>query len=188
LPNGGHVKTGRFSLALFPWRFSPGATRRCPVRRPRATRPSPRLAAPGRRMTTWRAGESCGGGELWRLATGSWIKTRRFRCRADVNRLMILLRLSVGRCAFFARFLRPVVEALVLAMLDIHAHPGPGCAIRAGLVGDHYARRAGWLSHQLAQELLRCAPAPAALNQGAGNQAATNRPHRRRKHATASCR
>jgi len=51
------------------------------------------------------------------------------------------LRLSVGRCAFFARFLRPVVEALVLAMLDIQAHPGPGRAIRiialeAPLFGD----------------------------------------------------
>ena len=29
-------------------------------------------------------------GQLWRLATPSWLKTRRFRCRADVNRLMIL--------------------------------------------------------------------------------------------------
>jgi hypothetical protein len=39
------------------------------------------------------------------------------------------------------RILCPVVEALVLAMLDIHAHPGPGPgrAIRTGLVGDHHA-------------------------------------------------
>jgi len=87
------------------------------------------------------------------LATGSWIKTRRFRCRANVDRLMILLRLSVGRCAFFARFLRPVVEALVLAMLDIQAHPGPGRAIRKGLVGDHHAWRAGSIAHELADEL-----------------------------------
>jgi hypothetical protein len=60
---------------------------------------------------------------------------------------MIFLRLSVGGCAFFARFLRPVVEALVLAMLDIQAHSHPGRAIRTGLVGDpvptqlRYARR-----------------------------------------------
>jgi hypothetical protein len=33
LPSGGHAKTGGFPLAL-----SPGATRRCPVRRSRATR------------------------------------------------------------------------------------------------------------------------------------------------------
>jgi hypothetical protein len=41
LPNGSHAKTGRFSLALFPGAFplalSPGAARRCPVRRSRAT-------------------------------------------------------------------------------------------------------------------------------------------------------
>ena len=49
---------------------------------------------------------------------------------------MILLRRCVGRCAFSARFLRPVVEALVLAMLEGQAHPGPGRAIRTGLVGD----------------------------------------------------
>jgi hypothetical protein len=28
-------------------------------------------------------------GTLWRLATRSWIKTERWRCRADVNRVMI---------------------------------------------------------------------------------------------------
>jgi hypothetical protein len=49
---------------------------------------------------------------------------------------MIFLRLSVGQCAFFARFLRPVVEALVLAMLGNQAHSHPGRAIRTGLVGD----------------------------------------------------
>ena len=47
---------------------------------------------------------------MWSVATGSWIKTRRFRCRAEVNRLMIhymiLLRRRVGRCAFCARLLR----------------------------------------------------------------------------------
>ncbi len=64
----------------------------------------------------------------------------------------------------------------MLAMLDIQAHPGSGRAIRTGLVSDHHARCAGWLSHQLAQELLhcellRCAPALAALNQGAENKA-----------------
>ena len=87
-------------------------------------------------------------GQLWRLAIGSWIKTRRFRCRADVNRcFMILLRRRVGRCAFSARFLRPVVEALMLAMRDIQAPSHPGRAIRTGLVGapvpTHlcYARR-----------------------------------------------
>jgi hypothetical protein len=43
-------------------------------------------------------------GQLWRLATPSWIKTRRFRYRADLNRyFMILLRRRVGRCAFSAR-------------------------------------------------------------------------------------
>jgi hypothetical protein len=51
--------------------------------------------------------DMAGRGQLWRLATPSWIKTRRFRCRADVNRLMIFSRLSVGRCAFFVRLLRP---------------------------------------------------------------------------------
>ncbi|MCX7323154.1 MAG: hypothetical protein NTZ14_01670, partial [Hyphomicrobiales bacterium] len=48
-----------------------------------------------------------------RLATPSWIKSRRFRCRANVNcfmtlfmiLFMILLRRRVGRCAFSARLL-----------------------------------------------------------------------------------
>jgi hypothetical protein len=56
-------------------------------------------------------------------------------------------------------------------MLDIQAHPGPGSAIGTGLVGDHYARRVGWLSYQLAQELLRCAPTLSALNEGVQNEA-----------------
>ena len=34
------------------------------------------------------------------------------------------------------RILCPVVEALVLAMPEGQAHPGPGRAIRTGLVGD----------------------------------------------------
>ena len=59
----------------------------------------------------------------------------------------------------------------MLAMLDIHAHPGPGRAIRTEFVGDHHARRAGWLADKLAQELLRRVPTLAALNQGAGNEA-----------------
>jgi hypothetical protein len=49
------------------------------------------------------------------------------------------------------RILCPVVEALVLAMLDIQAHPGPGSAIRTGLVGDHHARRAGSIADEPAQ-------------------------------------
>jgi hypothetical protein len=105
-------------------------------------------------------------GQVWRVATPSWIKTRRFRCRADVNRVMILLRLSVGRCAFPARLLRPLCWRC-----EGHADPGPGRAIRTGLVGDHQARRAGWLADELAPELLRRAPALAALDQGAGNRA-----------------
>ena len=36
-----------------PLALSPGATRRCPVRRSRATRPSPRNEAFDRRMTAW---------------------------------------------------------------------------------------------------------------------------------------
>ncbi len=56
-------------------------------------------------------------------------------------------------------------------MLDIHAYPGPGSAIRTELVGDHHARCAGLLSYQLAQELLRCAPALTALNQSVQNKA-----------------
>jgi hypothetical protein len=59
----------------------------------------------------------------------------------------------------------------VLAMLEGHAHPGPGSAIRTELVGDHHARCAGLLSYQLAQELLRCAPALTALNQSVKNEA-----------------
>jgi hypothetical protein len=39
----------------------------------------------------------------------------------------------------------------VLAMLDIQAHPGPGSAIRTGLVGDHHARRAGSIADEPAQ-------------------------------------
>ena len=69
------------------------------------------------------------------------------------------------------RILRPVVEALLLAMLDIHARPGPGRAVGTELVGDHHARCAGLLSYQLAQELLRCAPALTALNQSVKNEA-----------------
>ena len=48
---------------------------------------------------------------------------------------------------------------------------GPGRSIGTGLVGDHHARRAGWLSYQLAQELLRCAPTLSALNEGVQNEA-----------------
>lgn len=69
------------------------------------------------------------------------------------------------------RILCPVVEALVLAMLEIHAHPGPGRAIGTELVGDHHPWRAGLLSYQLAQELLCCAPIPAALDQSVQNEA-----------------
>jgi len=43
--------------------------------------------------------------------------------------------------------LRPVVEALVLAMLGIQAHPGSGRAIRTGLVSDNHAWRAGLAPH-----------------------------------------
>ena len=68
------------------------------------------------------------------------------------------------------RILCPVVEALVLSMLDIPAHPGPGRAIRTGLVGDHHAWRAGLLSYQLAQELLHCEQALAASDQGVQNK------------------
>jgi hypothetical protein len=67
------------------------------------------------------------------------------------------------------RILCPVVEALVLAMLGIQAHPGSGRAIRTGLVSDHHA----WRADELAQELLRCAPTLAALNQGVKNEAQT---------------
>ena len=66
------------------------------------------------------------------------------------------------------RILCPVVEALVLAMLDIQAHPGPGSALRTGLVGDHHARLAEWLAQELRQfltktvpETLACVPASA---------------------------
>jgi hypothetical protein len=59
----------------------------------------------------------------------------------------------------------------VLAMLEIHAHPGSGSAIGTELVGDHHARRAGLLADELAQELLRCAPALTALNQSVKNEA-----------------
>jgi len=50
-----------------------------------------------------------------------------------MDRLMILLRRCVGRCAFFARFLRPVVEALALAMLDIQAIPVRAAPSEPGL-------------------------------------------------------
>ena len=74
------------------------------------------------------------------------------------------------------RILCPVVDALVLAMLEGHTHPGPGSAVGTELVGDHHARHAGWLADELAQELLHCellsrAPTLAALNEGVGNQA-----------------
>ena len=69
------------------------------------------------------------------------------------------------------RILRPVVEALVLAVLEIHTHPGPGSAVGTELVGDHHARCAALLSYQLAQKLLRCAPALTALNRSVQNKA-----------------
>jgi hypothetical protein len=56
-------------------------------------------------------------------------------------------------------------------MLEGHTHPGPGRSIGTGLVGDHYARRAGWLSYQLAQELVRCALTLSALKEGVQNKA-----------------
>ena len=59
----------------------------------------------------------------------------------------------------------------MLAVLEIHTHPGPGSAVGTELVGDHHARCAALLSYQLAQELLRCAPALAALNQSVENEA-----------------
>jgi hypothetical protein len=56
------------------------------------------------------------------------------------------------------RILCPVVKGLVLAMLEIHAHPGSGSAAGTELVGDHHARCVGLLADELAQELLRRAP------------------------------
>jgi hypothetical protein len=111
LPSGGRAKTGGF-----PWRFSPGAFPlalfhwRCAavpgsaISRHTTIAPARSARSPDDDMA-WR-------GKVWRLAIGSWIKTRRFRCRAGVNRLMILfmilLRCRVSRCAFFARLLRPL--------------------------------------------------------------------------------
>ena len=86
-----------FSLGAFPWRYAaiPGSAipRQATIASERSTRSSDDDMA-------WR-------GQLWRLATPSWMETNRWRCRADVNRFMIhfmiLLRRRVGRCAFSAR-------------------------------------------------------------------------------------
>jgi hypothetical protein len=60
---------------------------------------------------------------------------------------MILLRRYVGRCAFFARFLRPVVEALALAMLDIQAIPVLAAPSEPGLsVTITHGVPASWLT------------------------------------------
>ena len=50
------------------------------------------------------------------------------------------------------RILRPVVEALVLAMRDIQAPSHPGRAIRTGLVGDpvptHFVMRGAYVGNR----------------------------------------
>ena len=49
------------------------------------------------------------------------------------------------------RILRSVVEALMLAVLEIHAHSRPRRAVGAELVGDHHPWRTRLLADEFAQ-------------------------------------
>lgn len=69
------------------------------------------------------------------------------------------------------RILRSIVEPLVLSVLEPHAHSRPSRAVGTELVGDHYPWRTLLLADEFAQELLRRAPIPAALNQSVENEA-----------------
>src|SRR5579883_1841805 len=69
------------------------------------------------------------------------------------------------------RILRPVVQALVLAMLHLQRHILAGRAIRGQLVRDHDARRPGCLSRQFAHEPAGGFPVATALNENVENKA-----------------
>src|SRR5271165_5851430 len=69
------------------------------------------------------------------------------------------------------RILRPIVQPLVLAMLEIHAHSRSGGSIGTELVGNHHPWRARLPADEFAQELFRRAAIPAALNQSVENKA-----------------
>ena len=69
------------------------------------------------------------------------------------------------------RILRPIVQPLVLAVLEVHAHSRPSRAVGTELVGDHHPWRARLLADEFAQERLRRASIPAASNQSVANEA-----------------
>ena len=69
------------------------------------------------------------------------------------------------------RILRSIVQPLVLPVLEAHAHSRPSRAVGTELVGDHHPWRAGLFADEFAQELLRRASIPAALNQSVENEA-----------------
>jgi hypothetical protein len=138
---------GELSPGAFPWNFAatPGSAipRQATIAPERSVRSSDDDMA-------WR-------GQLWRLATGSSIRTKRWRCRADVNRFKILSRRRVGRCAFSARLLSPLCPRCVKVMLiPVRAAPSePGLpvtitrGVRGGLrmslgPGFSAARRPSW--------------------------------------------
>lgn len=61
--------------------------------------------------------------------------------------------------------LRPVVQSLVLAVLDAGHEPLGGCAVAPELVGDHHPRRTTLAFQQLAHQPLCGARVPPALHQ-----------------------
>ena len=74
LPNGGRAKTG-----AFPWRYA--ATPSSAISRHAMIAPERSARSSDDNMAWW--------GKVWRLATPSWMETKRWRCRADLNRFMI---------------------------------------------------------------------------------------------------
>ena len=70
------------------------------------------------------------------------------------------------------RILRPIVQALVLAMLDAKLHFPSRRGIGLELICDHDARRCGGVFQELRQEPARGAGVPSLLDQNVENEAA----------------
>ena len=70
---------------------------------------------------------------------------------------------SPGR---WVRIFGPVVEALVLAMFEGHAHAAAGGTVGSELVGDQYPGSAGLVANELTQQAFCRSPVTAALNEG----------------------
>ena len=92
----------------------------------------------------------------------------RCACALELKRFMIRSRRLVGRCEFSAR----VVQAFVLAMLNLKAHLRPRRAVGFKLVGDHDPRRSARAFQKFRQETRRGAAISPLLDQNFESEAA----------------